>query len=327
MSIVSDEIRGLASTVGQEENFRSVAARMRGVGHLLTSHSFPLHKNESIEPFFIVGSGRCGTTLLRRLLQASPKVHIPPENWTFGACLADFRAYRVSLPWRTLVDSLLCRHVVENHRWFDDIPDELRRTLHELEDSQRSLARFYDEVYRYHGRCREATFERWGDKTPANVWKMEELLAVFPSARFIHLLRDGVDVVHSGSKIEKYQGEVVRPAKRWVSAVTTAREFAERHPDRLLTVRYERMCRAPEDVLQKVCEFVDVSYSPRLIAREGHYGELQAARSIPHYEKVFGEISTDSIGKGRKNMSSAEKDKVRPHIDEVLQSEGYNPIG
>jgi hypothetical protein len=108
--------------------------------------------------------------------------------------------------------------------------------------------------------------------------------------------------------------------------VTTARAFAGRHPDRLLRVRYEQLCQHSEDVLRKVCEFIGVSYSPDLIAREDHYSELQEARFAPHYQEVFEEISTDSIGKGRSNMSSSEKEKISPHINEVLRSEGYNPI-
>jgi hypothetical protein len=34
---------------------------------------------ESIEPFFVAGSGRCGTTLLRRLLWVNLEIHIPPR--------------------------------------------------------------------------------------------------------------------------------------------------------------------------------------------------------------------------------------------------------
>lgn len=38
----------------------------------------------SAAPFFITGSGRCGTTLLRRLLLEHAPVAIPPENYTLA---------------------------------------------------------------------------------------------------------------------------------------------------------------------------------------------------------------------------------------------------
>jgi len=164
MSMMHDAILAAARSVGWEERIRSLADRVRGVGRVLTSQSVPMHRNERVRPFFIVGSGRCGTTLLRRLLQASPEVHIPPENWTFGACIADFRTYRARLPWDGLVDCLLCRHMLENDRWFNTPPSDLRPRLHTLDPEQRSLARFYDELYRYHGDACGAGFERWGTR-------------------------------------------------------------------------------------------------------------------------------------------------------------------
>ena len=41
---------------------------------LLTGERYPLHRFEPYRPFFIVGSGRSGSTLLRRILQAGPQV-------------------------------------------------------------------------------------------------------------------------------------------------------------------------------------------------------------------------------------------------------------
>jgi hypothetical protein len=73
--------------------------------------------------------------------------------------------------------------------------------------------------------------------------------------------------------------------------------------------------------------FIDIPYSPRFLTREDHFGEMQEAHSISHYEGVFEEISTDRIGKGRRCMSNGKKNKIRPHVNDKLRSEGYTPIG
>src|SRR5204862_6929888 len=52
----------------------------------------PYHGVQRCRPFFILGSGRCGTTLLRAMLEAHPDVHIPPEN-DLRAALRASRAY------------------------------------------------------------------------------------------------------------------------------------------------------------------------------------------------------------------------------------------
>jgi hypothetical protein len=324
MSVIYDTIRAAARSVKQSEHLQSLADRMRGVARVLTAPSLPLHRNEEIRPFFIVGSGRCGTTLLRRLLQASPKIHIPPENWTFGACTADFRTYRSRLSWNSLVDCLLCRHILENDRWFDTPPTSLRPRLHSVDRERRSLARFYDEVYRYHGEMRGAEFERWGDKTPANVWGMDQLLHIFPGAKFVHIIRDGVDVAHSYERRD--QKGLVKPAQRWKSAVTAAQEFSARHPDRMVEVRYEDLCRKPQEIVRKTYQFIDVLYRDDLLSRTDHYDELKKAQSISHYENVFESISTVSIGKGRRNLTTAQKEKIAPVIGDELVRQGYAPV-
>src|SRR5438094_86924 len=40
----------------------------------------PLRGQDRHRPFFLVGSGRCGSTLLRAMLAAHPDLHIPPER-------------------------------------------------------------------------------------------------------------------------------------------------------------------------------------------------------------------------------------------------------
>jgi len=162
MDTIRDFVRRAVRAVGMEEPLRSIRERQRRLIHRTGRflHPFPIHRNEPINPFFIVGSGRCGTTLMRRLLQASPQVHIPPENWTMGNHVVTYRRLRRLMSWRDLVDLHLGRHVLGNHRWFDELPVELRDKLLQLPQEERSLACLLDKIYRYHGRVQGATFER-----------------------------------------------------------------------------------------------------------------------------------------------------------------------
>ena len=243
-----------------------------------------------------------------------------------GGHIATFRRYRGILAWNALVNLHLGRHVMESHRWFQEPPTALRDRLLGFSEEKQSLAGLLDAIYCYHGECQEATFTRWGDKTPMNVGCMNGILDVFPEARFIHLLRDGVDVVHSWSGVEKYTGEVVRPARRWVHAIEAVREFRERHPQRMLEVRYENLCRKPEDELRRICEFIDLPYDEAFVSRTEHYDEMNEAQSVAHYEKAFESISTDSIGKGRESMGPEQKREIAPLLDQELSRQGYSTV-
>jgi len=336
MGIIRDFIRRAARAAGKKELLRSVRARQRGIFHLLRpsypihrsdAFEYPLHRQEPVEPFFIVGSGRCGTTLMRRLLQASPRIHIPPENWAMAHHVDAFRCYRGLLSWGDLVDLHLGKHSLDNDRWFDEPPIELRDHLRQVPWDERSLARLLDIVYRYHGRLQGAVFERWGDKTPLNVESMEGILDIFPQAKFIHLLRDGVDVVHSWAGLEKYAGEFVAAARRWKSAVTAAHDFEEHHPEQFLEVRYEDLCQAPKTALHKVCSFIDLSYEEDMLSRSDHFSEMETAQSIDHYQNAFESITTKSIGKGRRGLDSEQKGAIKPLLDAKLTDLGYAPVG
>ena len=323
---MKDRLKQVARLFGVSDSARRLTKRSRLLRRLLDpSVSVPLCREEAEAPFFIVGSGRCGTTLLRRLLQANPQVHIPPENWALCGAIQAFEAHQGILTWRTAVDLVLGRHLASNERWFDEPPSDLQDRLMSVPSCDQSLAHLLNVVYRYHGEYRNAHFTRWGDKTPRNVNCMNELSRVYPRARFIHLLRDGVDVVHSWSKRRKHFGDMKGGARRWKNALINTRSFAQCAPSRLIEIRYEDMVRKPEAVLRNICRFIDLLYEDNMLLRTDHYDEMEEAQSVGHYEKVFEEISTDSIGKGRRNLSAEQKATLAPLIDDELMRYGYDP--
>jgi glutamine synthetase adenylyltransferase len=154
---------------------------------------------------------------------------------------------------------------------------------------------------------------------------MESILWAFPDAKFISIVRDGVDVVHSWLKRPDYEG-LAGPARRWRRAVSTARKFSERHGDRIVEVRYEKLCQDPEEVVRDIYQFLDLSWREDLLTRSDHYGEMPKDQSVEHFENAFGPISTENIGKGRRNLTKKQKQMLAPLIDDLLVEIGYDPI-
>lgn len=58
-------------------------------------NSIPLNNNEDYKPFFIIGSGRSGNTLLRRILTKKNGIVIPPETYVLGKVIRLHKAHKI----------------------------------------------------------------------------------------------------------------------------------------------------------------------------------------------------------------------------------------
>lgn len=325
-----DRIRETLQAAGLLNSVRQLAERGRVLRRLLrATPPIPVHRNEDIEPFFIVGSGRCGTTLLRRILMAGDEVHIPPENWHLGSTMLRFRQRRWSLEWEEIIRLAVVRVAHQGtgadgtvKRWFvDDALDPIIKELAALPISERSLARLFDVLYRRHGQEQDATFTRWADKTPLNVNWMPVTLKVFPKARFIHMLRDGTDVISSWLKMNGFT--LKGRALRWKSAVRTARQFSEAHPQRLLEVRYEDLVREPETTVRHICSFLKLDFTPAMMESLAPEEEMDQINDLAHHENVFEPVTSSYIGKGHRNLEQEQKEQIADLIGDELQACGY----
>ncbi|MHA7839212.1 MAG: sulfotransferase family protein, partial [bacterium] len=129
------------------------------------------------------------------------------------------------------------------------------------------------------------------EKWPGNAFLIDELLSVFPDARFIHIIRDGRYVADSAFR--RYGGEwltghlnvftslamnqtgydstlpmMARGGLRWRLQVESAMESLAHLPaERSHTLRYEDLQREPEATVQAVFSFLDLDYEPHDVPR------------------------------------------------------------
>lgn len=146
----------------------------------------------SPNPFvFAVGCARSGTTLLTRMLDAHPRIAMTPEtHW--------IPKFYEEQPWvtpdqlRRLGDYHRIRKLGLSGADLEGLIDADGRTPYAEFGS-----RFFDLFARRAGKALA------GDKTPSYVRVIPFLHRLWPKARFIHLIRDGRDVVLSALKWEK----------------------------------------------------------------------------------------------------------------------------
>ncbi len=292
---------------------------------LLLGRRHPLQReSQRYGPCFIVGSGRCGTTLLRRMLVAGGEIHIPPETYMLGPAIRFFRR-QSDRTWTHLLRNVL--GMFEYHREFEHFGVSLRPVYLRLADAppaERSLAMILNAIYRYHADQSGTPATRWADKTPLNTFAMEEILATFPDARLVNLIRDGVDVVHSWVNAGLGMS-LSGAADRWSRAIRAAERFRDRHAGRCLDLRYERLVADPPGSLRTVCEFLGLRYADSMAQDAAGAAPLGDVEALSHHANALQPVSTASIGKGRRELSDADRRELQSLIGPLLAKLGYEP--
>lgn len=219
--------------------------------------------------FFVVGAARSGTTLLTRLLSAHPRIHLHHE--------------RRVLELAGVAGSLLRTggRAVE--------PNPAREVL------ALDLARgrgFAESVLHAGAPAGTAWF---GDKYPPYAGQIPTLAAVWPRARFIHIVRDGRGVVaswlHTWPRDHAWRRSarvpsVDRIATSWAHSVDTADAAGARlGPERYLAFRYDDLLDDP-------------------MATGRRWLALLGEESHPDFEAALGQVSRR--GDWRRDLSMAE---------------------
>lgn len=274
-----------------------------------------MHLNENISPFFIVGSGRSGNTLLRRILNNNEELYIPPETYMIGKSIRQY-LLKPYVSWRKITK--LIYENFTNHAEFytfgmEDL-DDLTNCMSLLPKEQRSLACLLDGFYNEYARVHSIKITRWGDKTPLNSMNMQEIKMVFPKSVFIHIVRDPFDVVASYLKTGLYKNEI-DAVTRWIESIVSAKNFQKRYPNDYIEVRYEELVKEPEKIVSDICCFLKIDFKLQMLSVDRGIGEMGDVGALKHHENVKKAITASSIGKWKNSLNDEQANNVKKILD------------
>ncbi|HEX4157423.1 MAG TPA: sulfotransferase [Rhizomicrobium sp.] len=268
--------------------------------------------------FFIVGAGRSGSTLLRLLLTAHSRIHIPPETW-FIIPLVERMPIEARLSTTQTED--VVDIIISNYRWPDmEIDAEsLKRdsaTL-ELPRLRQVIDLVYDHLLRRSGKA------RLGDKTPPYIAIVPQLAALYPEAKFIHLIRDGRDVAISYIEMTYecrfYDGRRFD----WIAALEKARSYRRsEHAAQILEVRYENLVARQEATLREICTFLGEEFEPQMLDPQPRITAIPERERHIH-RKINRPVSPDLIGVWRRKLSGIECFLMESCLRDYLIDFGY----
>jgi len=222
-------------------------------------------------------------------------------------------------------------------RWsdFNLDPGELKNAIESLPNTAsagRCLAAFWQLYARKQGK------QRWGDKTPGHILCLSSLAEQLPEARFVHIVRDGRDVVASMRSIWfARQRSVADLAADWARRVALFREETDARQLPARVVRYEDLVTSPEAILRMLCDFIEVDFAPAMMQyyqradkRLEEIGHLKlGAEMIDRSERIAIHSLTrtpptkDRIGHWRHVLKSEEVATVERIAGDTLREYGY----
>ena len=233
---------------------------------------------------FIVGCPRSGTTLLKRMVDSHPSIAIPTEtHW-----IPRFYKKRTGLTPEDLVTPELIAKLVEYWRFpkFNVDREDIEKTI--ACGKTISYAAFVSRFFDLYGQSQGKRLV--GDKTPPYVRDIPLLHALWPKARFVHLIRDGRDVCLSMMNWDRSHKTVGRLSTWSEDPVSTTALWWEWHvrlgleggrplgAELYYEIRYESLIESPKDECAALCDFLSLPYDDAMIRY--HEGRTRAKRGL-----------------------------------------------
>ncbi|MTW22660.1 sulfotransferase family protein [Allochromatium palmeri] len=271
----------------------------RCVGWAAHSDAHRTSPADTNTPILIGGFYRSGTTLLRRLLDAHPAVHCPPELKFMRDVLGEYS----DDPYGYLRFFNACRVLP-------------------LEDSERLAVwgRAYAEL-----RTRAAERlgkQRWADKDPENArylphWEQ----ALGTRFVYVHLIRDPLDTLASVREMgfeKSLPPALSEQVARWRANSEAALQFFARAPERGYCLSYESLVEQPQTTLGRLLDWLALEDDGTL-ARGLNDPARGRGLEDPKIDQTSG-IHSESLGRGAREFDPESRVFIRREVDELYRA-------
>lgn len=249
-------------------------------------------------PIFVVGASRSGTAMMRSILMQNPSVSLAGETHYFDDLRPRYVGKRVSEMsqedrdkcadyFRSISVRPYGMHGNPEDSWFSR--EELLFDAAAIGDNIDSLFEAYCKRF-----ASQDNATIWGEKTPRHVFRIDDILALYPQAKVICMVRDPRAVVASyrdwltgetdldaGRKLDKERVRasynIVLATLMWRAATNASLLAHKRYGnDRVRIVRYESVIDEPDETVRDVVTWLGLQYSDKLLAVPLHNSSTMA---------------------------------------------------
>jgi hypothetical protein len=291
-------------------------------------------------PVFVVGASRSGTNLVRALLNRHHTLWVSAETHYFD----DLRPRLPGAGTQRLEGEARDRceeyFLALEHRPFGQDGDAASSKLDR--DDLRFLAdqlggtgdAYFEALCRL--RARRHARDSWGEKTPRHAYRIDDLLAAFPDAKVVCLVRDPRAVVasyrdwHAAAALrgetesEQLQADRERSRRSfnlvlmtllWRGVVRASYAALRQHgPERVRIQPYERLADAPEAEVRDLCAWLGLEFEQTMM-------EIAVVNSS--YRTTGLGIATEPVDRWKQRLSRHEIGIVQSVASPLLEEAGY----
>lgn len=275
------------------------------VGKIFTKRCFH-------SPIFVVGTGRSGTSVLLQALGKHPLIFALPGEapliTSYGGIAYQFESGKDR-------DYYAASLKVTKDRLYSS----LRRLCFETSAGRdwgcRTLVK--DAI-----KLRELPWKKryWSAKTFPSVRVAEGLRALYPAGKFVYIIRNGIDVVHSMTKFAGFRDrDFEKQCKNWSDDMERYKYLLG--CDFAIMVRHEELVGAPERVFQKIFSFVGIenSSTPASFVKTNLVHPLdKPTQNVAAVEKVLTERQP-----GYTSWTSEQKNSFKAICGQAMHESGY----
>lgn len=259
-------------------------------------------------PIFVIGTGRSGTTLIRFMLSAHPRIYITHEAsfYVFEAIYSRRGSGREFLEYFFQTPAF---------RWLRLDPDRVRVVLPDPLPRERLHEIFTAVMREKAGQYRRV---RWGDKTPVHATYLGRIFADYPDARVIHMVRDPRAVAHSLSRMPWASGSLF--ANAWL--IERDHRKVAPYRDRVLRIRLEDLLAEPRATMARVLDYIGEPWDDAVLDHPRHIPDSNDMPPFPWLENSARQRAVTAAA--WMSLSPVEVRLIERHASRAME-DGYAP--
>jgi hypothetical protein len=239
------------------------------------------------QPIFIVGAPRSGTTLLATMLSSHPLISCGAETHFFPYLEANYHSISKIINdsnWPQKATEFIVSMELDGHKIHDTFsvtPQEIHAYLATQHPSTKALLESLTLT-----KTKKFGKSFWAEKTPNHILHLTTIRKLYPEAKIVRIVRDPRDSAYSiAEKLPWASDEPLENAYLIDQWHRKSRDFFIQDLQSF-TLRYEDLVAEPAVALQRLCQFLQVSFESSMLDLK-----VAAQHTAPAYEAWKRQVS------------------------------------